>query len=81
MIRANQNTGALRRIQNFVADQESEAVRAKWKDRVVHPQLRWRSPNCPGAGCLKATKSEARVYFKQLLGVNRLPVGFVIESY
>jgi hypothetical protein len=71
----------LQKIRNFIADEESKAVRAKWKNKVVLPVSRWRSPACPGAGCLKATKSEARAYFKQLLGVDKLPVGFIIESY
>lgn len=45
------------------------------------PSTRWRSPSRPDAGCVARTKSEARIFFQELLGVKKLPSGFEIERY
>lgn len=42
---------------------------------------RWRSPQRPDAAVIKPTKSEAIAWFKALLGVKKLPDGFVIEVF
>lgn len=42
---------------------------------------RWTSPQRPDAAVLRNTKSEAIVWFQQLLGVETLPDGFEIEVF
>jgi len=42
---------------------------------------RWRSPQRPDAAVVKCTKSEAIAWFKDLLGVKKLPEGFEIEAF
>lgn len=50
----------------------------------VRPSLeikRWRSPQVENVGVARHTKSEAIAWFKDYLGVKKLPDGFVIEAY
>lgn len=48
---------------------------------VRRPLKRWRSPLWPDKAVLKATKSEAIGWFKEQLGLDRLPPDANIESY
>jgi hypothetical protein len=43
--------------------------------------LRWRSPMYPGMACLKSTRSQAKGWFKEQLGVKELPKFFKLETY
>lgn len=47
--------------------------------RLANPK-RYGSPQRPDAAVLTNTKSEARAWFKRLLGVSSLPVGFVVQE-
>lgn len=50
--------------------------------RMEHsPPKRWRSPQRQDAACSRHTKSDAIAFFKELLGVKKLPDGFEIEAF
>lgn len=84
MISINENA----EIVGSVSPEEVAELRSHYRKPLRYPHsthprknYRWRSPQRPDAATLAPTKSEAIAFFKRLIGVEKLPDGFVVERF